>query len=126
MAMRHFQWSPGCGPHNQGSGHSASQQGKVHLRTLRERSEIERMTPRERMRLRKLQTADEKAGRLRLPITYLLEREREREREREMCMDKTVVVLGSSQCPTVEDCGCTVQLPVSTSRHCTGQPSVHQ
>ncbi|XP_053183691.1 serine/threonine-protein kinase Nek11 [Scomber japonicus] len=34
---------------------------KVHLQTLRERSEVEKMTPRERMRLRKMQTADETA-----------------------------------------------------------------
>ncbi|KAK2845190.1 hypothetical protein Q5P01_011849 [Channa striata] len=40
-------------------------QTKVHLQTLRERSEVEKMTPRERMRLRKLQAADEKAKRLR-------------------------------------------------------------
>uniref|UniRef100_A0A3P8TUF3 non-specific serine/threonine protein kinase n=1 Tax=Amphiprion percula TaxID=161767 RepID=A0A3P8TUF3_AMPPE len=40
-------------------------QTKVHLQTLRDRSEVEKMTPRERMRLRKLQTADEKAKRLR-------------------------------------------------------------
>ncbi|XP_033181470.1 serine/threonine-protein kinase Nek11 [Mastacembelus armatus] len=40
-------------------------QSKVHLQTLREWSELEKMTPRERMRLRKLQAADEKAGRLR-------------------------------------------------------------
>ncbi|XP_062279202.1 serine/threonine-protein kinase Nek11 [Scomber scombrus] len=40
-------------------------QTKVHLQTLRERSEVEKMTPRERMRLRKLQTADEMAKRLR-------------------------------------------------------------
>ncbi|KAM6994315.1 serine/threonine-protein kinase Nek11 [Tautogolabrus adspersus] len=38
---------------------------KVHLQTLMERSEVEKMTPRERMRLRKLQAADEKAKRLR-------------------------------------------------------------
>ncbi|XP_040900701.1 serine/threonine-protein kinase Nek11 isoform X2 [Toxotes jaculatrix] len=40
-------------------------QTKVHLQTLRERSQVEKMTPRERMRLRKLQAADEKARRLR-------------------------------------------------------------
>ncbi|KAL3980110.1 protein cornichon [Sarotherodon galilaeus] len=40
-------------------------QMKVHLQTLRDRSEVEKMTPRERMRLRKLQAADEKATRLR-------------------------------------------------------------
>ncbi|XP_030605996.1 serine/threonine-protein kinase Nek11 isoform X2 [Archocentrus centrarchus] len=38
---------------------------KVHLQTLKDRSEVEKMTPRERMRLRKLQAADEKARRLR-------------------------------------------------------------
>uniref|UniRef100_UPI0037E94F9A LOW QUALITY PROTEIN: serine/threonine-protein kinase Nek11 n=1 Tax=Semicossyphus pulcher TaxID=241346 RepID=UPI0037E94F9A len=40
-------------------------QRKVHLQTLMERAEVEKMTPRERMRLRKLQAADEKARRLR-------------------------------------------------------------
>ncbi|CAI5661537.1 unnamed protein product [Oreochromis niloticus] len=40
-------------------------QMKVHLQTLRDRSEVEKMTPRERMRLCKLQAADEKARRLR-------------------------------------------------------------
>ncbi|XP_042188402.1 serine/threonine-protein kinase Nek11 isoform X1 [Callorhinchus milii] len=39
-------------------------QKKVHLQTLRERSEVQKMTPRERMRLRKLQSADEKAKKL--------------------------------------------------------------
>ncbi|XP_075996681.1 serine/threonine-protein kinase Nek11-like [Genypterus blacodes] len=38
---------------------------KLHLQTLRERSEVEQMTPRERMRLRKEQAADDKARRLR-------------------------------------------------------------
>ncbi|KAJ8004879.1 hypothetical protein DPEC_G00140880 [Dallia pectoralis] len=40
-------------------------QRKVHMQTLRERSEVDRMTPRERMRLRKLHAADDKARRLR-------------------------------------------------------------
>ncbi|XP_054476886.1 serine/threonine-protein kinase Nek11 [Anoplopoma fimbria] len=40
-------------------------QTKVHLQTLMERSEVDQMTPRERMRLRKLEAADEKAKRLR-------------------------------------------------------------
>lgn len=40
-------------------------QKKVHLQTLRERSEVDLMTPRERMRLRKLEAADDKARRLR-------------------------------------------------------------
>ncbi|XP_009686150.1 serine/threonine-protein kinase Nek11 isoform X1 [Struthio camelus] len=39
-------------------------QRKVHLQTLRERSEVQKMTPRERMRLRKLNAADEKARKL--------------------------------------------------------------
>ncbi|XP_030639021.1 serine/threonine-protein kinase Nek11 [Chanos chanos] len=39
---------------------------KVHLQTLRERSEVQKMTPRERMRLRKLQAADEEARKLKL------------------------------------------------------------
>lgn len=39
-------------------------QKKVHLQTLRERSEVEKMSPRERMRLRKQQAADERAQKL--------------------------------------------------------------
>ncbi|XP_063054516.1 serine/threonine-protein kinase Nek11 [Engraulis encrasicolus] len=39
-------------------------QKKVHLQTLQQRAEVQRMTPRERMRLRKLQAADEKASKL--------------------------------------------------------------
>nr|XP_033785903.1 serine/threonine-protein kinase Nek11 isoform X3 [Geotrypetes seraphini] len=39
-------------------------QKKVHLQTLRELAEVQKMTPRERMRLRKLNAADEKAEKL--------------------------------------------------------------
>ncbi|XP_012587521.1 PREDICTED: serine/threonine-protein kinase Nek11 [Condylura cristata] len=39
-------------------------QKKIHLQTLRALSEVQKMTPRERMRLRKLQAADERAGKL--------------------------------------------------------------
>ncbi|XP_068090588.1 serine/threonine-protein kinase Nek11 [Hyperolius riggenbachi] len=39
-------------------------QKKFHLQTLRELSEVQKMTPRERMRLRKLNASDEKARRL--------------------------------------------------------------
>ncbi|XP_072648897.1 serine/threonine-protein kinase Nek11 isoform X15 [Canis lupus baileyi] len=39
-------------------------QEKIHLQTLRALSEVQKMTPRERMRLRKLQAADEKARKL--------------------------------------------------------------
>jgi NIMA (never in mitosis gene a)-related kinase len=39
-------------------------QKKIHLQTLQALSEVQKMTPRERMRLRKLQEADEKAQKL--------------------------------------------------------------
>ncbi|XP_033068578.1 serine/threonine-protein kinase Nek11 isoform X2 [Trachypithecus francoisi] len=39
-------------------------QKRIHLQTLRALSEVQKMTPRERMRLRKLQVADEKARKL--------------------------------------------------------------
>ncbi|KAJ7419786.1 Serine/threonine-protein kinase Nek11 [Willisornis vidua] len=39
-------------------------QRKVHLQTLQELSEVQKMTPRERMRLRKLNAADERAKKL--------------------------------------------------------------
>ncbi|KAM9025307.1 serine/threonine-protein kinase Nek11 isoform 4-T5 [Ara ararauna] len=39
-------------------------QRKVHLQTLQDLSEVQKMTPRERMRLRKLNAADEKAKKL--------------------------------------------------------------
>ncbi|XP_065154667.1 serine/threonine-protein kinase Nek11 [Paramisgurnus dabryanus] len=39
-------------------------QKKEHLQTLRERSDLQKMSPRERMRLRKLQAADEKGKKL--------------------------------------------------------------
>ncbi|XP_026655013.2 serine/threonine-protein kinase Nek11 isoform X2 [Zonotrichia albicollis] len=39
-------------------------QKKVHLQTLQELSEVQKMTPRERMRLRKLNVADERAKKL--------------------------------------------------------------
>ncbi|NWZ64412.1 NEK11 kinase, partial [Acrocephalus arundinaceus] len=39
-------------------------QRRVHLQTLQELSEVQKMTPRERMRLRKLNAADEKAKKL--------------------------------------------------------------
>ncbi|NXP78106.1 NEK11 kinase, partial [Ramphastos sulfuratus] len=43
---------------------SAAVPRKVHLQTLQELSEVQKMTPRERMRLRKLSAADEKAKKL--------------------------------------------------------------
>ncbi|KAM7337047.1 hypothetical protein ACRRTK_003166 [Alexandromys fortis] len=42
----------------------SAMQKKIHLQTLQALSEVQKMTPRERMRLRKLQAADEKARKL--------------------------------------------------------------
>nr|XP_056713045.1 serine/threonine-protein kinase Nek11 [Euleptes europaea] len=42
----------------------SAMQKKIHLQTLRALSEVQKMTPRERMRLRKLNIADEKANKL--------------------------------------------------------------
>lgn len=39
-------------------------QKKIHLQTLRALSEVQKMTPRERMRVRKVQAADEEARKL--------------------------------------------------------------
>lgn len=41
-----------------------SRQKKIHLQPLQALSEVQKMTPRERMRLRKQQAADEKARKL--------------------------------------------------------------
>ncbi|XP_054027285.1 serine/threonine-protein kinase Nek11 [Dryobates pubescens] len=49
-------WQKGAAP--------ISVQRKVHLQTLQELSEVQKMTPRERMRLRKVNAADEKAKKL--------------------------------------------------------------
>ncbi|XP_054254790.1 serine/threonine-protein kinase Nek11-like [Indicator indicator] len=51
-------WQKGAAPV------SAAVQRKVHLQTLQELSEVQQMTPRERMRLRKVSAADEKAKKL--------------------------------------------------------------
>uniref|UniRef100_A0A673L3F1 non-specific serine/threonine protein kinase n=1 Tax=Sinocyclocheilus rhinocerous TaxID=307959 RepID=A0A673L3F1_9TELE len=48
-------------------------QKKVHLQTLRERSEVQKMSPRERMRLRKLQAADEKVRKLKKCKVIMIE-----------------------------------------------------
>ncbi|KFP88802.1 Serine/threonine-protein kinase Nek11, partial [Apaloderma vittatum] len=53
-----FNWQKGAAPLFD------AVQRKVHLQTLQELSEVQKMTPRERMRLRKLDAADEKAKKL--------------------------------------------------------------
>ncbi|XP_067304261.1 serine/threonine-protein kinase Nek11 [Pseudorasbora parva] len=69
QSMKHKFFSLTLRDKSMGGERDASQilralQKKVHLQTLRERSEVQKMSPRERMRLRKLQTADEKARKL--------------------------------------------------------------
>ncbi|XP_060756610.1 serine/threonine-protein kinase Nek11 [Neoarius graeffei] len=59
------QLSEGTARDDRNASHIASVlQKKVHLHTLRERSEVEKMSPRERMRLRKQEVADERAKKL--------------------------------------------------------------
>ncbi|XP_054545239.1 serine/threonine-protein kinase Nek11 isoform X3 [Talpa occidentalis] len=56
-------------------------QKKIHLQTLRALSEVQKMTPRERMRLRKLQAADEKAGKLKKLVEEKYEENNKRMQE---------------------------------------------
>ncbi|XP_074168934.1 serine/threonine-protein kinase Nek11 isoform X2 [Rhinolophus sinicus] len=56
-------------------------QKKIHLQTLRAFSEVQKMTPRERMRLRKLQAADEKAGKLKKLVEEKYEENNKRMQE---------------------------------------------
>ncbi|XP_019484476.1 PREDICTED: serine/threonine-protein kinase Nek11 isoform X2 [Hipposideros armiger] len=56
-------------------------QKKIHLQTLRALSEVQRMTPRERMRLRKLQAADEKARKLKKLVEEKYEENNKRMQE---------------------------------------------
>ncbi|KAF4076168.1 hypothetical protein AMELA_G00227310 [Ameiurus melas] len=59
------QLSEGTAGDDRDASHIASVlQTKVHLQTLRDRSEVEKMSPRERMRLRKQQAADDRAMKL--------------------------------------------------------------
>ncbi|XP_048009525.1 serine/threonine-protein kinase Nek11 isoform X1 [Megalobrama amblycephala] len=69
QSMKHKFFSLTLRDKSMGGERDASQilralQKKVHLQTLRERSEVQKMSPRERMRLRKLQAADEKARKM--------------------------------------------------------------
>lgn len=56
-------------------------QRKIHLQTLRALSEVQRMTPRERMRLRKLQVADERAKKLKKLVEEKYEENNKRMQE---------------------------------------------
>ncbi|XP_039693056.1 serine/threonine-protein kinase Nek11 isoform X4 [Pteropus medius] len=56
-------------------------QKKIHLQTLRALSEVQKMTPRERMRLRKLQAADEKAKKLKKLVEEKYEENNKRMQE---------------------------------------------
>uniref|UniRef100_A0A8C8ZIX2 non-specific serine/threonine protein kinase n=1 Tax=Prolemur simus TaxID=1328070 RepID=A0A8C8ZIX2_PROSS len=56
-------------------------QKKIHLHTLRVLSEVQKMTPRERMRLRKLQASDEKAKKLKKIVEEKYEENNKRMQE---------------------------------------------
>ncbi|KAM7062786.1 LOW QUALITY PROTEIN: serine/threonine-protein kinase Nek11 [Molossus nigricans] len=56
-------------------------QKQTHLQTLRALSEVQKMTPRERMRLRKLQAADEEASRLKKLVEEKYEENNKRMQE---------------------------------------------
>ncbi|XP_046733291.1 serine/threonine-protein kinase Nek11 isoform X2 [Silurus meridionalis] len=59
------QWEKGTqGDDGDASRIASVLQKKVHLQTLKERSEVEKMSPRERMRLRKQQAADDRGRKL--------------------------------------------------------------
>lgn len=56
-------------------------QKKMHLQTLRALSEVQKMTPRERMRLRKVQAADEEARKLKKLVEEKYEENNKRMQE---------------------------------------------
>ncbi|XP_063466813.1 serine/threonine-protein kinase Nek11 isoform X8 [Symphalangus syndactylus] len=56
-------------------------QKRIHLQTLRALSEVQKMTPRERIRLRKLQAADEKARKLKKTVEEKYEENNKRMQE---------------------------------------------
>ncbi|XP_023591715.1 serine/threonine-protein kinase Nek11 [Trichechus manatus latirostris] len=77
---------------------------KIHLQTLRALSEVQKMTPRERMRLRKLQAADEKATKLKKLIEEKFEENNKRMRElRSRNFQQSVDVLHEFDEPTSEN-----------------------
>ncbi|XP_023605090.1 serine/threonine-protein kinase Nek11 [Myotis lucifugus] len=80
-------------------------QKQIHLQTLRALSEVQKMTPRERMRLRKLQAADEKASKLKKLVEEKYEENNKRMQELRSrnFQQLTVDVLHESDGPTSED-----------------------
>ncbi|XP_032988474.1 serine/threonine-protein kinase Nek11 isoform X2 [Rhinolophus ferrumequinum] len=84
-------------------------QKKIHLQTLRAFSEVQKMTPRERMRLRKLQAADEKARKLKKLVEEKYEENNKRMQELRSrnFQQLTVDILHELDGPTSE------KLPVS-------------
>ncbi|XP_054451586.1 serine/threonine-protein kinase Nek11 [Pteronotus mesoamericanus] len=80
-------------------------QKQIHLQTLRALSEVQKMTPRERMRLRKLQAADEKARTLKRLVEEKYEENNKRMQESRSrnFQQLTVDVLHESDDPTSEN-----------------------
>ncbi|XP_007935613.1 serine/threonine-protein kinase Nek11 [Orycteropus afer afer] len=77
---------------------------KIHLQTLRALSEVQEMTPRERMRLRKLQAADKKAGKLNFQYPEIMTCEIEKKKILIGTEDKEEPPEGRLSCsPQVED-----------------------
>ncbi|XP_069504824.1 serine/threonine-protein kinase Nek11 [Ambystoma mexicanum] len=75
---------------------------KLHLQTLREWSELQKMTPRERMRLRKLNAADEKAKKMKQLAEEKFQENQKRKEElksRNLQL-QTINILNVSQEPT--------------------------
>ncbi|XP_054203903.1 serine/threonine-protein kinase Nek11 isoform X4 [Homo sapiens] len=80
-------------------------QKRIHLQTLRALSEVQKMTPRERMRLRKLQAADEKARKLKKIVEEKYEENSKRMQELRSrnFQQLSVDVLHESDEPTLEN-----------------------
>ncbi|XP_064346826.1 serine/threonine-protein kinase Nek11 isoform X2 [Camelus dromedarius] len=80
-------------------------QRKLHLQTLRALSEVQKMSPRERMRLRKVQAADEEAGKLKKLAEEKYEENNKRMQElrRGNFQQLTADVLHEFDAPAAED-----------------------
>nr|XP_054408571.1 serine/threonine-protein kinase Nek11 isoform X14 [Pongo abelii] len=80
-------------------------QKRIHLQTLRALSEVQKMTPRERMRLRKLQATDEKARKLKKIVEEKYEENSKRMQELRSrnFQQLSVDVLHESDEPTLEN-----------------------
>ncbi|KAJ1101675.1 hypothetical protein NDU88_006740 [Pleurodeles waltl] len=75
---------------------------KLHLQTLREWSEVQKMTPRERMRLRKLNAADEKAKKMKQLAEEKFQENQKRKQELKSknLQMQTIDILHGSEGPT--------------------------